>query len=217
MSEITPWWQYESALAAVGFEPSSGIARDLLRGPHDKRIGLFVTQLNKNGSSSANGPVYDLNAGELTIGCVSPRGHADNRGVSDWVFSGNISYMPLVNSTGWGVALDGIKLDGQSIDLGQSPPTAFIRSPDTAISMSETLANLTMASVPGSNYVTPLGDDPASAGYHVPCNTTSNLTFTLGGKDYDLPSRFCIKSLNVSDPSSPCMALVAPVKEDAMA
>lgn len=55
--------------AAVGFAPGPGFARDLLRGPHNKEIALFLTPFNKDAPNSyTNQTPYDLNAGELTIG-----------------------------------------------------------------------------------------------------------------------------------------------------
>lgn len=55
--------------AAVGFAPGPGFARDLLRGPHNKEIALFLAPFNKDAPNSyTNETPYDLNAGELTIG-----------------------------------------------------------------------------------------------------------------------------------------------------
>lgn len=134
------------------------------------------------------------------------------------MYDGSIQNMPLINESGWGVALEGIKVDGQSIDLGKSPATAYVHSPLPLISMRQAIAEATMARIPGSKYTTTNVDGNISvSGYEVPCNTTANLTFTPGGKDYTLPPKLWLRSLNVSDPSSPCRALVRQEQDNVMA
>lgn len=52
---------------AVGLDPKSEFARDLLQG-RAPEMGLFLAGPNKDSPDSASIPVFDLNAGDLTIG-----------------------------------------------------------------------------------------------------------------------------------------------------
>lgn len=106
---------------------------------------------------------------------------ADDSGLNQALYTGEISYVPVVNASAWQVVLGGIKVDGQSIDLGETRVVHF--HTDGWIEMRESLADRMMASVPGAKY---LFEDGVSM-YLVPCNTSTTLTFTFGGKDYDLP------------------------------
>jgi len=102
--------------------------------------------------------------GELTIG-----------GVNSAHFSGDFSYVPLASKDYWSIKLDGIKLDGSKIgsttkaivDSG----TSLMAGPTTEVKAIASALNL--GSILGKEYT-------------VDCSKKYTLTYTLGGKDYDL-------------------------------
>merc|ERR1711976_451377 len=106
----------------------------------------------------------DNSAGELTLGSVDSA-H----------YSGDFSYVPLLDKSYWEITLDSLALDGKKIgstakaivDSGTSlmaGPTADVKAVADALSL---------GSILGKEYT-------------VDCNKKYTLTYTLGGKGYDL-------------------------------
>lgn len=139
--------------------------------------------------------------------------------LNTFLYTGDVHYIPLSNSSDWQIALDGIKLDGESIEMGPqtaTPPTALLRTPSPGIFMEESLANLTMAKIPGSNYtVRRVFQDVNETLYYVPCDTNSTLAFTLGGKDYTLPPSLWVRPESREN-SDRCLSMLAPAKAEQM-
>lgn len=64
--EISNWTGWDG-VGFAGLDPKSEFALDLLKG-RAPEIGVFVTKQNEDSRKSAEGPFYDFNAGEITIG-----------------------------------------------------------------------------------------------------------------------------------------------------
>lgn len=129
-------------------------------------------------------------------------------------------YIPLQNSTDWEILLDGVKIDGESIEMGaqaDKPPTALARSNAGGIFMEESLANLTMSKIPGSKYITqPVTPNFNQSIYQVPCDTNSTVSLTFGGKDYALPSDQWIRRDPSPRAEGGCYAIIGPIKSERM-
>lgn len=143
--------------------------------------------------------------------------------LNTFLYTGDVHYIPLSNASDWQIALDGIKVDGESIEMGPqtaTPPDVTLRIPAPVIWMEESLANLTMAKIPGSNYTvnSAYGGAVNETLYYVPCDTNSTLTFTLGGKDYPVPPSLWIRPDPIprAENGDRCWAAVAPVKAEVM-
>lgn len=61
------WGALGRDYAAIGLDPTSDFAHDLLQG-RAAEMGLFLASINKNSPTSAISGYCDHNAGELTIG-----------------------------------------------------------------------------------------------------------------------------------------------------
>lgn len=143
---------------------------------------------------------------------------ADRSGSNPQLFSGEVHNLPVVNTSSWEVALGGIKVDGESIDFGtiqENAPSARVYF-GGELWMKESLLNLTMARVPGSNYS--LERVPSfnitMPMYFVPCNTSNTLAFTFGGKDYSIPPKAWVAPLHYGQPDEVCYSLLRPAKDE---
>lgn len=136
--------------------------------------------------------------------------NADTSGLNQQLYTGDVNYFPVVNASKWQVALGGIKVDGKAVDAGTS--TTAVLQTSSSMWMRESLANATMAQVPGANYTVmePPGNIavPNVTIYRVPCDTNATITFTFGGKDYpmlpeawmmgpDYPDEECIANIRL--------------------
>lgn len=92
-----------------------------------------------------------------------------------------MNYLQIVNSSAWQVALGGMKVGDKPVLPGPSLVAQF--HTEQVIFMKASLANATMALVPGSN-ITSKND---VVDITVPCDTRTTFTFTFGGRDYTLP------------------------------
>lgn len=115
----------------------------------------------------------------------------------------------------WRVALGGIKIGGNGnvVDIGTGlSATAKIQARNTIL-MEESLANRTMAQVPGSRYtVRDLGAGYNTTMYSVPCDTNTTISVTLGGQDYAVPPTSWVGGLyNNARPDEDCVGLIVPM------
>lgn len=111
-------------------------------------------------------------------------------GLNRDLYTGDISYIPLVSPTEWQVSLDGIKVNGVDVAVAVDPPparppTAHIQLPHDNIWIKEALLHIVMGQIPGATWLLSSNNDIV---YHVPCSITSTITFRLGGKEYTVPA-----------------------------
>jgi len=106
----------------------------------------------------------DNAAGELVLG-----------GVDASHYTGDFTYVPLQSKSYWQISLDGLKLDGSSV--GSTPyaivdsGTSLMAGPTTDVQA--IASSLSLTSVLGKEYI-------------VDCSKQYKLSWTIGGKDYDL-------------------------------
>jgi hypothetical protein len=106
----------------------------------------------------------DNSAGELTLGSVNSA-H----------YSGEFSYVPLLDKSYWEITLDSLALDGQQV----GSTTKAIVDSGTSLMAGPTEDVQAIASSLGLTSI--LGKE-----YIVDCSKQYKLTYTLGGKAYDL-------------------------------
>jgi hypothetical protein len=142
-------------------------------------------------------------------------------GVNEKLYTGDINYIPSVNTSEWQVPVDGIKVDGKSIDvqagLDTKPTAKFWLS--GSMFMRESLANLTMAQISGSSYeAIEYLSSPNNTMYmyRVPCDTNSTVTFTLGGNDYPVPVRVLSAWPGANSSEPRCLADIIPTPDKTM-
>jgi hypothetical protein len=107
----------------------------------------------------------DNKAGELTIG-----------GVNSNYYSGDFTYIPLKDKSYWEIALEGVKLNGNVVDT--DTVNAVLDSGTSLLAGPTKVANA-IAKTLGATSI--LGKE-----FIVPCSKEFTLSFTLGGKDYEL-------------------------------
>lgn len=112
------------------------------------------------------------------------------------MYTGEVNYVPTIGEQ-WAINLDGVKVAGQAIDVsvnGTAAPLPMeMDSYNWNVALIPEVAARVHAAVPGAVPATGLtSHDINTMGppefnlTRVPCNTTTNITLTFGGVDYDI-------------------------------
>merc|ERR1711862_378111 len=118
--------------------------------------------------------IGDNKAGELTLG-----------GVNSQYYSGEFTYVPLKDKSYWEIALDSMKLNDAVVDA--NTPSAIVDS-GTSLLAGPTDVVTAIAKQLGATSI--LGKE-----YIIGCGKEFSVTFTLGGKDYELSN----SDVNIAD------------------
>ncbi|KAI8337920.1 aspartic peptidase domain-containing protein [Chlamydoabsidia padenii] len=138
----------------------------------------------------------------MYLGRTHDGGHGEAifGGVNSDHYTGELTYLQVTEQTYWQVDFDGIDIDGL---IYKSPYTtqAMIDTGTTLALLPSALAEAIHQSIPGGQYIEPLG-------WFFPCdtNTTVTVTFKLGGHDFPIPAKDLIRDRYLAQYPSLCIS-----------
>ncbi|KAH9932455.1 aspartic peptidase domain-containing protein [Fomitopsis serialis] len=155
-------------LAATGAVPfwQALIGQNSLANPE---FAFYLTRFVDDMSASVEEP-----GGTFTLG-----------GVNGSLYSGDITYYPLTDTSGptyWTLTISGVTVNGNSVGLGSSSANAAIDTGTTLIGGPSDAISAIYAQIEGSQALT-----GQYAGYYAfPCTTKPNVTIAFGGQAWPI-------------------------------
>jgi len=156
---------------------------------------FFETLIQQNAVSS---PIFSLSLGrggaqdnsELCLGCVNKE-----------LYSGNLTWLPLVSHTYWTLALTGLYVEG--VNSMSNSLLAAIDTASNQIHVPMNVARVFYAAIPASRPATEYGD----GFWAFPCNANLNLSLSFTGQPFGLALRDFNLGKTSSD-SGECVGVV---------
>jgi hypothetical protein len=152
---------------------------------------------------------------------------ANRSGLDQRLFTGPVTYLPLqfhrAVPSSLIFPLDGFKLGGKAVDVGEDPQGGSIMHPGGWIGMLDSTADALMAHIPGMVEWRPTEEERRgrnNAGqpfayqqkyYLVPCDTTQSLSIMAGGQEFAIPPEKWIAPYHNDSSGCFAVALILPL------